>query len=126
MGIVSQLRLPTALVRASSSSSSSTSAALYVAVLLIMVVTGAHDVGGLQVGYYANSCPGAETIVTATVGAYHQYGDPFYAAGVLRMHFHDCWVRVSRFSSPAADRVMRSNSSCWTLESINADMNGGL
>jgi len=125
MGIVSQLRLATALVSASSSSSSSSSA-LYIAVLLIMVATGAHDVGGLQVGYYANSCPVAETIVTATVGAYHQCGDPFYAAGVLRMHFHDCWVRVSRFSSPAADRVMRSKSSCCALESCNADMNGGL
>ncbi len=91
--------------------------------LLIMVTMGAHDVGGLQVRYYANSCLVVETIVTATISAHHLCGDPFYAGGVLQMHFHDCWVQVNRFSSPVVNRVMRSNSSCYTIILGNAHMN---
>ncbi|CAK9872161.1 unnamed protein product, partial [Sphagnum jensenii] len=62
---------------------------LCVTPVLLLLVGSA---GGLQVGYYDTSCPFAEAIVQFAVGIYHVQ-DPFYAAGILRMHFHDCWVR---------------------------------
>jgi peroxidase len=62
---------------------------LQVTPVLLLLVGSA---GGLQVGYYDTSCPVAEAIVKVAVAAYH-FKDPFYAAGILRMHFHDCWVR---------------------------------
>jgi len=62
---------------------------LQVTPVLLLLVGSA---GGLQVGYYDTSCPLAEAIVKFAVATYH-VKDPFFAAGILRMHFHDCWVR---------------------------------
>ncbi|KAL3515552.1 hypothetical protein ACH5RR_022454 [Cinchona calisaya] len=47
---------------------------------------------GTRVGFYATSCPRAESIVQSTVRTHFQ-SDPKIAPGLLRMHFHDCFVQ---------------------------------
>ncbi|KAG8042971.1 hypothetical protein GUJ93_ZPchr2171g28987 [Zizania palustris] len=46
----------------------------------------------LEVGHYRQSCPAAESIVRATVEGYFSR-DPTVTAPLLRLHFHDCFVR---------------------------------
>lgn len=49
---------------------------------------------GLEVGYYKEKCPNLESIVKEVVyGVIHE--DPTLAASLMRIHFHDCFVRVS-------------------------------
>ncbi|WVZ66827.1 hypothetical protein U9M48_015995 [Paspalum notatum var. saurae] len=45
--------------------------------------------GGLRVGYYDDKCPNAEAIVKAAVEA----ADAGKKAGLVRLFFHDCFVR---------------------------------
>ncbi|KAA8545594.1 hypothetical protein F0562_020378 [Nyssa sinensis] len=47
---------------------------------------------GTRVGFYSKSCPRAESIIQSTVKAHFQ-SNPTVAPGLLRMHFHDCFVR---------------------------------
>ncbi|XP_059313708.1 peroxidase N1-like [Lycium ferocissimum] len=46
---------------------------------------------GTRVGFYSTTCPRAESIVQSTVRSHFQ-SDPTVAPGLLRMHFHDCFV----------------------------------
>ncbi|XP_039024389.1 peroxidase 25-like [Hibiscus syriacus] len=48
---------------------------------------------GLQNVFYSSSCPKAEAVVRSTVES-HFNNDPTVAAGLLRLHFHDCFVQV--------------------------------
>ena len=47
----------------------------------------------LQVGFYGSSCPQAESIVKQVVQKRFNR-DKSVTAALLRMHFHDCFVRV--------------------------------
>lgn len=50
----------------------------------------------LQVGFYDTLCPAAELIVRDEVQKAMNIS-PGAASGLLRLHFHDCFVRVSDY-----------------------------
>ena len=47
----------------------------------------------LQLGFYANNCPKAEQIVLKFVHD-HIHNASSLPTALIRMHFHDCFVRV--------------------------------
>jgi hypothetical protein len=68
--------------------------AMVMVVVLAGSVTGAR--GQLRMGFYDQSCPGVERLVGAFVRQ-HVSRVPTVAAALLRLHFHDCFVRVRLF-----------------------------
>lgn len=72
----------------------------YVISMLMMIILGTiiGFIGladaQLELGYYAQSCPKAEEIVQGFVHK-HIPNAQSLAAPLLRMQFHDCFVRVS-------------------------------
>lgn len=52
----------------------------------------------LQTGFYDHSCPKAEKLIMQFVHE-HIPNAPSLAAALLRMHFHDCFVRVCTVKS---------------------------
>uniref|UniRef100_A0A5B7BR37 Peroxidase n=1 Tax=Davidia involucrata TaxID=16924 RepID=A0A5B7BR37_DAVIN len=66
---------------------------LAVILLMEMIVISGIRFGadGLSMNYYMMTCPFADAIVKNTVNRALQ-SDPTLAAGLLRMHFHDCFI----------------------------------
>ncbi|KAG6718779.1 hypothetical protein I3842_04G170500 [Carya illinoinensis] len=61
-------------------------------VFLVILVMSLSAQSQLKTGFYSTSCPRAEAIVKSTVEE-HFNKDPTIAAGLLRLHFHDCFVQ---------------------------------
>jgi peroxidase len=69
-------------------------ALLLLLIALLLRGSFVHSQAGLQIGFYDSYCPDAEDIVRSTVEQYYDK-DATIAPGLLRLHFHDCFVQVS-------------------------------
>ncbi|KAF7051152.1 hypothetical protein CFC21_059422 [Triticum aestivum] len=82
----------------------------------------------LQVGFYAHSCPQAEVIVRDEVGrAVSAY--PGFAAGLVRLHFHDCFVKVcttSQYEMQGCDASVLLDSTANSTAEKDASPNKSL
>lgn len=68
----------------------------------LLIFSLLHLGNALRVDYYAKTCPGAELAVTAAVKK-AMASDNAVPAALLRMHFHDCFIRVPlRFLASSA------------------------
>ncbi|XP_066379263.1 peroxidase 1-like [Miscanthus floridulus] len=70
----------------------SAEAALLLLVLSVLAAVALRCGDALSLDLYDESCPEAEAAVTAAVRQ-AMANDRTVAAGLLRMHFHDCFVR---------------------------------
>ncbi|XP_047180288.1 cationic peroxidase 2-like [Vigna umbellata] len=95
---------------------------MFVLLGLTIVNTGEVSGQGTRVGFYSRTCPRAESIVKSTVRD-HLKSDPSLAAGLLRLHFHDCFVQGCDASvlieGPQTERTALPNLSLKGFEVIN-------
>uniref|UniRef100_A0A1J3GC07 Peroxidase n=1 Tax=Noccaea caerulescens TaxID=107243 RepID=A0A1J3GC07_NOCCA len=77
---------------------------------------------GTRIGFYSTTCPNAETIVRTTVTS-HFRSNPAVAPGLLRMHFHDCFVEGCDgsvlISGPNTERTAGANFNLRGFEAID-------
>lgn len=66
--------------------------ATLLAIILGLNFAASQSAAQLQAGFYKNRCPTVETIVSSEVQK-ALLGDAGLAAGLVRLHFHDCFVR---------------------------------
>ncbi|KAB2090405.1 hypothetical protein E1A91_A03G125200v1 [Gossypium mustelinum] len=65
---------------------------LFSQLILVLMVSNHNNAMGLKLGYYHKTCPNAESIISKTTYRFISRA-PTLAAPLLRMHFHDCFVR---------------------------------
>ncbi|XP_065864186.1 peroxidase 71-like [Euphorbia lathyris] len=61
-------------------------------VIVLILICSPEEGQGTRVGFYATTCPRAEAIVRSAVQS-QLSSNPEIAPGLLRMHFHDCFVQ---------------------------------
>ncbi|KAL8233066.1 hypothetical protein R6Q57_002844 [Mikania cordata] len=71
---------------------SSILAHIYTIIIFISLGWFVHSKAQLQIGFYSGSCSAAEFIVKEEVAKAY-FEDRGLAAGLVRLHFHDCFVR---------------------------------
>ncbi|KAK8965089.1 Peroxidase 1 [Platanthera guangdongensis] len=81
--------------------------------LLLLFMVPAFAAGKLSHHFYKHSCPAAEEVVRQTVEDFYS-SDPAIAAGIIRLHFHDCFVRgcdasVLLDTTPSGEPVEKSS-----------------
>ncbi|GMJ09613.1 hypothetical protein like AT3G01190 [Hibiscus trionum] len=65
---------------------------LFQLIVVAVLVLNHSNAQGLKLGYYHKTCPSAESIVRKTTYGFISRA-PTLAAPLLRLHFHDCFVR---------------------------------
>lgn len=68
--------------------------AIEIAYIFISLLALPPLVSALSLNYYDKTCPHAESVVSKTVKN-AAMNDRTLLAALLRMHFHDCFLRVS-------------------------------
>ena len=69
------------------------------AIIAVLCLSAMGTEAYLKVGFYSYSCPKAEEIVKEELDKALQE-DKGIGSDLLRMHFHDCFVRVSSSLTP--------------------------
>ncbi|XVE74497.1 hypothetical protein DITRI_Ditri12bG0021500 [Diplodiscus trichospermus] len=65
---------------------------LFFQLILLLLILDHSNAQGLKLGYYHKTCPNAESVVRKTTYRFISRA-PTLAAPLLRLHFHDCFVR---------------------------------
>ncbi|GMP66912.1 hypothetical protein CsSME_00027078 [Camellia sinensis var. sinensis] len=65
---------------------------LFIQLTLVLVLLDLANAQGLKLGFYSSSCPSAEAITKKITTKFISH-TPSFAPKLLRMHFHDCFVR---------------------------------
>ncbi|GMP66910.1 hypothetical protein CsSME_00027077 [Camellia sinensis var. sinensis] len=66
---------------------------LFIQLTLVLILLDLSNAQSLKLGFYSTSCPPAEAIAKKITTQFI-YQAPSLAAPLLRMHFHDCFVRL--------------------------------
>lgn len=89
----------------------------FLVVFTLLVVSKICDGQGLKLGYYRKTCPKVEAIVKQETTKIITTA-PTLAAPLLRMHFHDCFVRVRWFMFYAHACILQTDISIELISDL--------